>query len=61
MEEILALNAALTFIQKMIPLVAQAVADGQVSIEAQSELRARYSALRAKADAAFTGPEWDLK
>lgn len=58
MEEILALNAALAFIEKLLPVITKAVANGQVSIEAQQQARDQYNALRAKADAAFAGPEW---
>lgn len=58
MEEIIALNAALALAEKLIPLVDQAVKNGQVTVDAQAELRAKYDALRAKADAAFQGPEW---
>lgn len=61
MEEIVALNAALVLAEKLIPIVTQAVANGQVTVEAQQAARDKYNALRAKADAAFAGPEWQIE
>ena len=59
MQEILALNAALALAEKLIPLIADRVKSGEVSVAEQSKLRKRYQVLRTKADAAFTGPEWE--
>ena len=59
MEEILALNAALALAEKLIPVIGKAVTAGQITPEQQQAARDRYLALRAKADAAFTGPEWE--
>lgn len=59
MEEIILLNAALALAEKLIPTLGKAVAAGQITPEQQQEARNRYLALRAKADAAFTGPEWE--
>ena len=61
MNEIILVNAAITLIEKLIPVINNAVKDGQVTPEAQAELRDRYTALRTQADAAFTGPEWMLE
>jgi len=60
MNELILINAALTLIEKLLPVISNAVKNGQVTPEAQAELRNRYTGLRAKADAAFTGPEWDV-
>lgn len=61
MNEIAIISATLSLIEKLWPVVEDAVKKGQVSIEAQAELRAKYNALRAKADAAFEGPEWKVE
>ena len=44
----------------IIPKVTAAVRNGQETPEAQAALRAKYNALRAQGDAAFSGPEWDV-
>jgi len=61
METILAINAALTLIEKLLPLVARGVQAGAITPAQQAETRARYLALRAQADAAFAGPEWKVE
>jgi len=61
MNEIILVNAALTLIEKLVPVIADAVKSGQVTPEAQAELRQKYTALRAQADTAFTGPEWTIE
>lgn len=59
MEEILLINASLALVEKLLPRLADALKTGQITPAQQQELRDRYAALRAKADAAFAGPEWD--
>jgi glutamine synthetase adenylyltransferase len=59
MQEILALNAALALVENLLPMVAALVKSGQVTAAEQTELRQRYEILRAKADTAFEGPEWE--
>ena len=61
MNEIILVNAALTLIEKLVPVINDAVKNGQVTPEAQAELRNRYTALRTQADTAFTGPEWQVE
>jgi hypothetical protein len=61
MQELALIIAGLDFISKLLPRVDEAVKNGQVSVEAQAELRQRYNELRAKADAAFEGPEWKVE
>lgn len=61
MEEFLALNAALALAEKLIPIIAARVQDGDITPEQQAAIRERYDALRAKGDAAFTGPEWQIE
>jgi len=61
MNEIILVNAALTLIEKLLPVVTDAVKNGQVTPEAQAELRQKYTALRNQADTAFTGPEWNIE
>ena len=58
MNELILVNAALALIEKLFPVINDAVKNGQVTPEAQAELRTRYTALRTQADAAFNGPEW---
>jgi hypothetical protein len=60
MELILALNAALALAEKLIPIIQERIRAGEISPEVQTQARERYLALRAQADAAFSGPEWEV-
>ena len=59
-KEILAVNAALLFIEKMFPLIESGLKSGEVSASDQVLLRARYEELRAKGDSLFKQPHWDV-
>ena len=59
MQEILLINAALALAEKLIPRLAALVKSGEITPEQQQAVRDQYAALRAQADAAFTGPEWE--
>jgi hypothetical protein len=61
MNELIIANAAINLVTLLLPKIDEAVKNGQVSVEAQRELRAKYNTLRAAGDAAFTGPEWEIK
>lgn len=61
MNEALAAAAALELVERLLPIIEERVKSGQVSPEDQTKLRSKYEALRAKADAAFTGPEWAVE
>jgi hypothetical protein len=60
MEYIIALNAALALAEKLLPIIESQVAKGQITPSQQQIIRDQYMALRAKADAAFQGQEWDV-
>lgn len=60
MNEILAANAALLLIEKLLPLIEAKVKSGEISVEEQLQFRARYDALRAKGDEAFSGNHWNV-
>ena len=55
-----AIQAALSLAEKLWPLLADAVRKGEVSIEQQQQVRARYESLKTRADAQFTGAHWEL-
>ena len=61
METIILINAALALVEKLLPTLSKSLHAGEITPAQQAEARASYLALRAKADAAFTGPEWDVK
>jgi len=61
MPEIIALNAALTLAETLIPRVADLFRRGEITPEQQAELRARYVALRDATAEQFTGPEWKIE
>jgi len=61
MHEIVLANAALALLEKLLPIIAERVKSGQVTPSQQTDLRKRYTALRAAGDAAFTGPEWEVE
>jgi len=57
MEEIALLNAALLLIEKLAPIVERQLKSGEITDEAQAEVRANYTKFRARTDL-FSGPEW---
>jgi hypothetical protein len=59
MEEIALISAALALAEKLLPRLDALVKSGQITPAQQQAVRDRYLALRAKADAAFQGPEWE--
>ena len=61
MQEILLLNAALALIEKLAPTIQNAFTRGEITAAQQQAARDQYLALRAKADDAFSGPEWVIE
>ncbi len=61
MNEIILINAALTLIEKLLPIIGRAVQQGEITPAQQQETRDKYLALCARADAAFAGPEWQVE
>lgn len=59
--EIRAVIAALDFVEKMLPVIQQAVKAGEVSVEEQQRVRDRYNSLRNAGELAFSGPEWQVE
>ena len=60
MEEIAAAVAAINLIEKLLPTIQSAAKAGTITPEQQQLVNDRYKALRAKGDAAFSGPEWQV-
>ncbi len=60
MNEVLAVNAALLLVEKLLPLIEAQVKAGQITPEDQALLRGRYESLKAKGDAAFAAPHWQV-
>jgi hypothetical protein len=52
------INGSINLIETALPAIQQAVNNGQISVEQQAQLLARYNSLKAKADGQFSGPEW---
>jgi hypothetical protein len=57
---IAAINAAITLIESLAPLVQQAVSKGEITVEQQAELDKRIQNLRP-GGTAFAGPEWQVQ
>lgn len=57
---ILAVNAALAFAERAMPIIQQLAKRGEVTEGEQKELRDRYNALVEAGDKAFEGPEWEM-
>ena len=55
-----AVNAALDITTRLLPLIDQLAAKGEVTPEQQAELLARYNSLKTQADGQFTGPAWQV-
>lgn len=49
-------NAALSIYEKLSKIIAEKIAAGEISIDAQAQLQARIDAIRS--GKAFEGPEW---
>ena len=54
------IDASLSLIEALWPLLTHGIQTGQVTPEQQQVVRNRYLSLRNAGDAAFTGPEWDV-
>ncbi len=52
-------DGALTMLEKLAPVIAEAAKTGQITPEQQTALKARVDALRGHA--AFSGPEWQVE
>ncbi len=52
------INALISGLEILIPKLSEWFKSGEVTAEEQQKTRDRYTALRAKGDAAFSGPEW---
>lgn len=60
MQEITAVNAILALLEVLIPRITDLAKAGQITAEQQATVKAKYDALVAAGNAAFTGPEWDV-
>lgn len=54
------LSGSLSLAEQLIPLVNDAVQKGQISVEDQAAVLAKYNSLKAKADGQFSGPAWQV-
>jgi len=55
-----AISASIDIAEKLLPLVSQLKADGQITADQQADILARFESLKAKADGQFSGPEWQV-
>ena len=53
-----AINAGLALVEAMLPVLQKLQLSGEISVEQQKAVRAKYLSLRARADGQFSGPEW---
>lgn len=61
MEALAAITAALTVVEKLMPLVEQAAKKGDITPEQQKAVRDKYNLLKDQADRMFEGPEWQVE
>jgi hypothetical protein len=53
-------NLATLLVEKVIPLLSDALKSGEVSVEKQAELKAKVAELRAKLESGELGSHWDV-
>ncbi len=53
-------NAVTLLAEKLVPMIRDAFANGDIPASQQAEVRAKYEALRAVGGEAFSGPEYEL-
>jgi len=58
MEELLLADAAIALLEKLLPIIESKVAAGQVSVQEQEKVRARFESLKARKAGEFSGPQW---
>lgn len=57
---IAAANGGIQLVEALLPLIQQLAQKGDISVDQQAQLLARYNSLKAKADGQFSGPEWQI-
>lgn len=60
MNYIVLVDAALTVLEKLVPMMSDIVSKKEVTAEEQAKLMARIDALRA-GGTGFSGPEWKVE
>ena len=56
---ITAVNAALSLVEALIPQLSAWLKSGDITIEQQQSVLARYNALKQAVSEGFSGPEWE--
>jgi hypothetical protein len=54
-------NAALALLQNLLPLLDGMVDRGEISVEQQARVRAKYDSLKNQTDGQFQGPHWQVE
>lgn len=57
---IAAISAALSLVEAGLPLIEGFVQSGQMTVEQQAALLAKYNSLKIAADGQFSGPAWQI-
>lgn len=60
LEYLALINGAMALTEALLPKLKQLKLSGAISDEEQAAVLARFNALKAKGDAAFQGPEWEV-
>lgn len=60
MNTVLAINAALTLIEELLPQAEALVQSGQITPAQQQTMLDKYNSLKAKADGQFSGSAWQI-
>lgn len=55
-----AISASIDLAEKLLPLVDNLKASGQITTEQQQAILDKYHSLRDKADGQFSGPQWQV-
>lgn len=60
MNTVIAINAALTLVEELLPKITELASKGEITAGQQAEVLAKYNSLKARADGQFSGPEWQV-
>jgi hypothetical protein len=61
MEYILLANAAMVLLEKLLPIIGEKFKAGEIPIEEQAAVLARYESLKNRANGEFAGAHWKIE
>ena len=61
MEEIAAANAIMLLLEKLITIIGEKIKSGEISLDEQASVLARYESLKNRANGEFAGAHWKIE